>query len=102
MASAPEESAATADRRVSRALGTSTNDGRRAAPERPRQALLGDVRTRILISFFILLVVSTAVSLLVLREVLLSRIGDDARGALTAQVGELRTLAATGTDPETQ
>ncbi len=35
------------------------------------------------LSFFILLVVSTAVSLLVLRQVLLSRIGDDVRETLT-------------------
>ena len=49
-----------------------------------------------LVSFFVLLVVSTAVSLLVLRQVLLSRIGNDVRETLTAQVEPLRTIAATG------
>ncbi len=51
-----------------------------------------------LASFFVLLVVSTAVSLLVLRQVLISRIGNDVRETLTAQVDELRLIAATGED----
>lgn len=66
-----------------------------------RQPLRGDVRTRVLASFFILLIVSTAVSLLVLRQVLISRIGQDVRESLTTQVEPLRDLAATGTNPET-
>ena len=102
MAPARKESAATDDRRISEALGIATGDGQDDAPGPPRQALLGDVRTRVLISFFVLLVVSTAVSLFVLREVLISRIGNEAHEALTAQVEELRSLANTGTDPETQ
>src|SRR5688572_22815901 len=66
-----------------------------------RQPLLGDVRTRVLASFFILLVVSTAVSLLVLRQVLIARIGQDVRETLATQVEPLRELAATGRHPKT-
>ncbi|MEJ7875270.1 MAG: HAMP domain-containing sensor histidine kinase [Solirubrobacterales bacterium] len=66
-----------------------------------RHPLLGDVRTRVLASFFVLLVISTAVSLFVLRQVLLSRINDDVRVTLEAQVDSLRSLAHTGKDPST-
>ncbi len=66
-----------------------------------RRPLLGDVRTRILVSFLILLVVSTAASLLVLREVLLSRIGGEVQERLTEQVDALRVLSESGTDPRT-
>lgn len=65
-----------------------------------RRPLLGDVRTRVLFSFLILLVVSTAASLLVLREVLFSRIGSEVQERLTDQVDELRDLTEQGTDPE--
>ena len=75
-----------------------TTAGERA---RTRLPLLGDVRTRVLVSFFVLLVVSTAASLLVLREVLLSRTGNDAQEQLTEQVTALRTLTTAGENPET-
>ena len=58
------------------------------------------MRTRILVSFLILLVVSTAASLLVLREVLLSRIDTEVQERLTSQVDELRILTAEGMDGE--
>jgi two-component system, OmpR family, sensor kinase len=48
-----------------------------------------------------LLVVSTAASLLVLREVLLSRIGGEVQERLTTQVDELRVLTEQGVDPDT-
>lgn len=91
------------------ALDTDPGDGEQivsaprvgAASRQVRQPLLGDVRTRVLTSFFILLVVSTAVSLLVLRQVLLSRIGDDVQEALAVQVDSLRTMTADGADPAT-
>ena len=66
-----------------------------------RRPLLGDVRTRVLVSFLFLLVVSTAASLLVLREVLFSRIGSEVQERLTDQVDELRVLTELGTDPRT-
>ena len=69
--------------------------------ERGRRPLLGDVRTRVLVSFLILLVVSTAASLLVLREVLMARIGDEVQERLTEQVDELRELTELGADPAT-
>ena len=61
---------------------------------------MGDVRTRVLISFLVLLVVSTAASLLVLREVLFSRIGGEVQERLSTQVDELRLLVLEGTDPQ--
>jgi two-component system, OmpR family, sensor kinase len=66
-----------------------------------RRPLLCDVRTRILVSFLILLVVSTAASLLVLREVLFSRIGGEVQERLTEQVDALRVLTEGGEDPST-
>ncbi len=101
MAPASEESAATADHDARGAPGHSADEARPRRHREPRQPLLGDVRTRVLLSFFILLVVSTAVSLLVLRQVLISRIGDDVQETLTEQVEPLRELAETGQDPET-
>jgi two-component system, OmpR family, sensor kinase len=101
MAPAREDSATLADRNMRAALSRPAGDLRPSGKEKARQPLLGDVRTRVLASFFILLVVSTAVSLLVLRQVLISRIGNDVRETLTAQVEPLRAIAATGRDPET-
>ena len=56
-------------------------------------SLLAGMRTRVLVSFLVLLLLSTAASVLVLRAVLLSRIGDEAQEALTAQVDRFRELA---------
>jgi signal transduction histidine kinase len=56
------------------------------------------VRTRVLVSFLILLVISTAASVLVLRQVLISRIGDQVETELTDQVEALQDLAGAG-DP---
>jgi two-component system OmpR family sensor kinase len=72
-----------------------------SAPTPGRRPLLGDVRTRVLISFLILLVVSTAASLLVLREVLFSRIGGEVHERLTEQVDEFRLLSEADVDPQT-
>jgi two-component system OmpR family sensor kinase len=58
--------------------------------------LLPGVRTRVLVSFLVLLVISTAASVLVLRQVLMSRIGDQVETELTDQVNELRDLAQAG------
>ena len=101
MAPAREDSAALADNNVRVAMSRPANEPRRDGDEGSRSPLLGDVRTRVLVSFFVLLIVSTAVSLLVLRQVLISRIGNDVRETLTAQVEPLRTIAATGRDPKT-
>ncbi len=101
MAPAREDSAALADNNMRAAISRPAGDAHPAGEGKARRPILGDVRTRVLASFFILLVVSTAVSLLVLRQVLISRIGNDVRETLAAQVEPLRTIATTGRDPET-
>jgi two-component system, OmpR family, sensor kinase len=101
MAPAREDSAALADNNVRVAMSRPANEPRHDGDDSSRSPLLGDVRTRVLVSFFVLLIVSTAVSLLVLRQVLISRIGNDVRERLTAQVEPLRNIAATGRDPKT-
>jgi two-component system OmpR family sensor kinase len=64
-----------------------------AGEPEPRRTLVVGVRARVLISFLVLLVVSTAASLLVLRSVLLSRIGDEVQSTLTEQADTLRQVA---------
>ena len=64
---------------------------RRAEPERMR-AFAG-MRTRVLLSFLVLLIVSTAASVIVLREVLTSRIDDEVSEALADDIQELQTLS---------
>ncbi len=61
--------------------------------EAVRRTLLPGVRTRVLVSFLSLLIISTAASLFVLREVLLSRIGDQVEERLTRVVEPLRDLS---------
>ncbi len=101
MAPAREDSAVLADTNMRAAVSRPPDDPRANGDETGRQPFLGDVRTRVLASFFVLLVVSTAVSLLVLRQVLISRIGNDVQEALTEQVGRLGSIAQAGQDPET-
>ena len=64
--------------------------------ETPRSSLLGGVRTRVLVSFLALLILSTAASVFVLREVLLSRIGNQVEDQLTDQVRSLPELRDSG------
>ncbi len=59
------------------------------------------MRTRVLVSFLVLLMVSTAASVLVLREVLLSRIDDEVDEALSEEVEELGEFSEAGVDPAT-
>ncbi len=63
--------------------------------------LLGGMRTRVLLSFLVLLVISTAASVLVLRQVLLSRIGDQVQQSLTEKVDAFSRLSEGGVDPQT-
>ena len=72
-------------------------------PSPSRRVFVSGVRTRALVSFMILLIVSTAASLFVLRAVLLSRIGDQVDEQLTAQVDALGDLSGgpTGSTPRT-
>lgn len=65
-----------------------------------RPSLLSGVRTRVLVSFIALLVASTAASVAVLREVLLSRIDDEVERELTRELVPLQALSQQG-DPRT-
>src|SRR5918992_5619599 len=62
--------------------------------------LLRGARTRILAAFVILLVFSTLLSVLAIRELLLVRTADRVDAALTQEVEEFRTLVR-GNDPAT-
>ena len=59
-----------------------------------RRSLFAGVRTRVLFSFLALLVVSTAASVLVLRQVLLSRIDDRVKTELSAELAPVVELEA--------
>lgn len=77
-----------------------------AAPQDPQGEIVrmrpfAGMRTRVLLSFLVLLTVSTAASVLVLQEVLISRIDNEVAEALTQDVAELEALSADGVDPAT-
>lgn len=59
------------------------------------------MRTRVLLSFLVLLTLSTAASVVVLRQVLLSRIDDEVGKSLTEDLSKLEQLSASGVDPAT-
>ena len=61
-----------------------------------RRPMLAGVRTRVLVSFLTLLVISTAASVLVLRQVLLSRIDNQVEQRLTDEVDALRDHSLAG------
>ena len=60
------------------------------------------MRTRVLISFLVLLTLSTAASVIVLRQVLVSRIGDEVTETLSEDVDELEMISREGADPKTE
>jgi signal transduction histidine kinase len=67
---------------------------------RPRR-IFASARSRILASYLILLLFSTVVSIVVLREVLLARAGERVDDALAQEVQEFGELARDGRDPRT-
>jgi two-component system OmpR family sensor kinase len=71
-------------------------DGSPAAAAARRKPPLAGIRTRVLVFFLVLLVISTAASVLVLREVLMARIGTELERELTEHVEPLRTLSEAG------
>jgi two-component system OmpR family sensor kinase len=73
--------------------------GRDGQSTRPR--LLASARLRILASYLVLLLFSTVVGTIVLREVLLSRVGERVDDALVQETEEFRRLARDGRDPRT-
>jgi two-component system OmpR family sensor kinase len=66
-----------------------------------RARLFASARARILASFLVLLLFSTIVSVVALREVLLARAGERVDDALVQETEEFRRLAALGRDPRT-
>ena len=74
----------------------SSPEAQAATGETERKSLLAGVRTRVLVSFLALLVLSTAASVFVLREVLVSRIGDQVERDLTRDIDSLRDLSEIG------
>jgi two-component system, OmpR family, sensor kinase len=68
---------------------------------RRRRRPFASARVRILASYLILLVFSTVVGTLALREMLLARAGERVDDALLQEVEEFRTLARIGRDPRT-
>ena len=86
-------------------LGDDTESTRAASgeadPDRLRARPLAGMRTRVLVSFLVLLTLSTAASLIVLRQVLVSRIGDEVSETLTEDISELEVISASGEDPST-
>jgi two-component system, OmpR family, sensor kinase len=66
-----------------------------------RLRLFASARLRILASFVVLLLFSTVVGTLVLRELLLSRAGERVDDALEQETQEFRRLATDGRDPRT-
>jgi signal transduction histidine kinase len=66
-----------------------------------RRRFYSSARARILASYLILLLFSTAVGTIVLREVLLARAGERVDDALVQEIDEFRRLARVGQNPET-
>ena len=66
-----------------------------------RRRFFSSTRARILASYLILLLFSTAVGTIVLREVLLARAGERVDDALVQETEEFRRLAEDGRNPQT-
>src|SRR5918995_6084244 len=66
-----------------------------------RRRFFASARARILASYLILLLFSTAVGTIVLREVLLARAGERVDDALVQETEEFRRLAQDGRNPRT-
>ena len=77
---------------------------RATSPGRRRRVVLRTIRgarARILVTVVGLLVASTALSTVLLREILGTRVGDRVDASLVQEVDEFRRLAADGIDPRT-
>jgi hypothetical protein len=71
------------------------------APQRGRRRFFASARARILASYLILLLFSTVVATIALREVLLARAGERVDDALVQETEEFGRLARIGRDPRT-
>jgi two-component system OmpR family sensor kinase len=74
---------------------------REPASPRRRSRLFASARARILASYLVLLLFSTVVSLVALREVLVARTGERVDDALVQETEEFRRLAERGRNPRT-
>jgi two-component system OmpR family sensor kinase len=74
-----------------------------AEPEQRSRWLrpLGGTRTRVLSAYLILLVFSSLVSLVALRQILIARAGERVDNSLVQETAEFRRLAQDGRDPRT-
>jgi two-component system, OmpR family, sensor kinase len=72
-----------------------------AAGDPARRRFFASARARILASYLVLLIFSTVVGTVVLREVLLARAGERVDDALGQETQEFRRLAVDGRDPRT-
>jgi two-component system, OmpR family, sensor kinase len=71
-------------------------------PSEPRRRrLFSSARARILVSYLVLLLFSTVLGTIVLREALLSRAGERVDDALVQETEEFRRLVRDGRDPRT-
>ena len=71
-------------------------------PSEPRRTrLFSSARARILVSYLVLLLFSTVLGTIVLREALLSRVGERVDDALVQETEEFRRLVRDGRDPRT-
>jgi two-component system, OmpR family, sensor kinase len=78
-----------------------TREPEKAEARAGKPRLLTGMRTRVLISFLVLLILATAASVLVLREVLVSRIDDEVAETLADDIAELELLSSGRVDPRT-
>lgn len=62
--------------------------------------ITGGLRSRLLVSYVVLLAIATFASVLAARQVLLVRLDDRVAGDLQQEVQEFETLAAEGVDPD--
>jgi two-component system OmpR family sensor kinase len=81
--------------------GQAAPQGDHSEFEFARKRPFAGMRTRVLLSFLVLLTLSTAPSVIVLREVLISRIDDEVAAALTDDISALEALSRDGVDPNT-
>jgi two-component system, OmpR family, sensor kinase len=73
----------------------------REESSRPRRQVFAGARTRILASYLVLLALSTVVTVVALRQILLARTGERVDSALVQEVDEFRRLVRDGRDPRT-
>ncbi len=72
-----------------------------SATDHPLRRFIASTRTRILVAFFVLLALSSAATVVVLRQILLARVGDRVERTLNSEVRRFRALTQRPEDPVT-